>query len=88
MAAFTAGDDTELLVAAMEEVMYLLDARGEVPVAATVSARDGDGVDVVYATAPLRTVETIGPVPKGVTRHALGFAATDGMWRCTVLIDV
>lgn len=80
-------DDTELLIAALDEVIYLVDAAGVVPVQA-VAVRRERGLLVRYATVPLRDVETTGPVPKGVTRHRLDFGAADGVWRCSVVIDV
>ncbi|MBV8195225.1 MAG: archease [Candidatus Dormibacteraeota bacterium] len=83
-----APNDGELLVAALEEVIYLVDA--EARVVCTVQAVDEPGSPprIVYGMTRLDSVETIGPAPKGVTRHALGFASVGGAWRCNVVIDV
>lgn len=83
-----AEDDMELLVAALDEVIYLLDARGAVAVGVTARRHQRGGLDLRYATVALEDVETIGPVPKGVTRHRLRFGDEDGVWRCSVVIDV
>lgn len=83
-----ADGDAELLIAALDEVIYLVDARGVVPVRVTVAPRDDGGISVLYATVSLRSVEPIGPVPKGVTRHRLRFGVEDGTWHCSVVVDV
>lgn len=77
----------EQLVALLEEILYLLDTRGVVPVGARLRV-DDEGVfgelDVVPAD-----VELVGAVPKGVSRHALELRPVDGRgWCCRAVIDV
>ncbi|HUK70577.1 MAG TPA: archease [Streptosporangiaceae bacterium] len=85
----TAGSNEDLLVAVVDEVIYRLDADGQVPVSVTVRpARDG-GVDLVMSLAAVETVEIVGAAPKGASLHELRCEAdAAGRWSCGVTIDV
>jgi len=82
--------DSDLLVQALEEVLYLADVRGVVPVAVAVAARSQDHgeVTVELGVVPLSRVTTVGQAPKGISRHTLSFTAVEGGWRCRAIIDV
>ena len=86
-----AAADVDLLVRLLEEVIFLVDAEGRVPVAATVGAADG-GLRGTFATVAAERVEATGAVPKGVSRSEAEFASEDDAgrprWRCRVTVDV
>jgi SHS2 domain-containing protein len=74
----------ELLVSVLDEVVFLVDARGLVPIRSQVST-DGR---VRFDLAPLDQTEIVGATPKAVTWHDLRFERRDGGWWCAVTIDV
>lgn len=83
-----AGDDSELLIAVLEEAIYLVDAQGLVTIGATIDDGGDAGLHVIFDVVGLEDVETIGSVPKGVARHALRITAEAGRWTCRVVVDV
>ncbi|MEU6773172.1 archease [Streptomyces sp. NPDC046759] len=84
----TPGDDEELLVALLDEVVFRLEVAGRVPVDAEVeSARDG-GLEVRLSLADLADVPVIGAVPKGVSWQELRIAPDAYGWSCAVIVDV
>jgi SHS2 domain-containing protein len=83
----SADGDEELLLAVLEEVVYVVDAWGEVPVAVGISV-DGKGVDGWLEVVELGDVEVVGPVPKGVSRHELALTESDGTWTGRAVVDV
>jgi SHS2 domain-containing protein len=82
-----AGNDEDLLVSVLEEVIYTIDADDAVPVTVDLTER-ADGVDGFFATVPLAQLEVVGALPKGVSRSDLQFALRRGQWRCWVVVDV
>lgn len=85
----TAGTPEDLLVAALDEVIYLLDAEGEIPVSVAVRRAADGGVDLVLSLAGAEAVEIIGSVPKAASLHELRCAPDEtGQWSCAVTIDV
>ena len=84
----TAGSDADLLAAAADEVIYLLDVEGEIPV--SVQARPaGAGIVVVLALARAEIVEITGAVPKAVSLHRLRCEPDPtGRWSASMTIDV
>ncbi len=85
----TAGSDEDLLVAVVDEVIYRLDADGQVPVSATVRPAGDGGVDLVMSLAAVETVEIVGAAPKGASLHELRCEAdAAGRWSCGVTVDV
>ncbi|WP_240136076.1 archease [Streptomyces sp. MUM 178J] len=86
-AAVLAGSDEELLVALLEEVVYWLDAEGEVPVGVEVAPVDR-GVHAVLRMADARSCPVVGASPKAVTWHGLEFGRGPAGWRCAVTVDV
>ncbi|MGK5533814.1 archease [Streptomyces sp. URMC 129] len=83
-----ADDDADLLTGLMDEVVYRLDAAGEVPLDVRAEAVPG-GVRAVWRTADVSALPLVGAVPKAVTLHGLAFGpGPDGDWRCSVTLDV
>lgn len=89
----TGRDDADLVVAALDEVVYLLDTTGEVPVTVSVvpvgsTVAGTTELDLRFGLARLTPDRTVGATPKAATLHGLEFARHDGQWRCTVILDV
>ncbi|MGX1669466.1 archease [Streptomyces sp. NPDC055400] len=82
-----AGDDGRLLVAVLEEVIYRMDASGELPVDVTVTPEPGD-VRVRFTMADSSTAMQTGAVPKAVALHGLRLAHHAHGWACRVTLDV
>ena len=80
--------DRRLLVAALDEVIYRLDAAGELVLAADVAARDGDRLRLRLTVGDARRAEATGAVPKAASLHGLSFAERHGTWACAVTVDV
>ena len=83
----TGDSDDDLLVAALEEVIYLLDTAGEAPVDLTLTVTDG-GVDVDFAMVDASTLTQVGAVPKALSLNELRFSHGQEGWRCAVTPDV
>jgi SHS2 domain-containing protein len=84
-----AGSDEDLLVAVIDEVIYRLDADGEVPVAVAVQRVGDGGIDLVVSLADVDTVEIVGAAPKAASLHELRCAPDPaGQWACSVTVDV
>lgn len=83
----TADRDDDLLVAVVEEVIYLLDTVAEAPVDLELQDVDG-GVDVTFAMADASTLRQVGAVPKAVSLNQLRFSQDRHGWQCLVMLDV
>jgi hypothetical protein len=59
----TAGSDEDLLVAVVDEVIYWLDAEGEVPVSVAVRRVGEGGVDLVLPLATVSATLRHSPAP-------------------------
>lgn len=81
------GDDEQLLVAVLEEIVYLLDTTGAVPVQVALTPYDG-GCEVRFDTIDARVLPQVGAVPKAVTLHQLRFGRVGPVWSCLVTWDV
>jgi SHS2 domain-containing protein len=81
------GPDADLLVAVLDEVIYLIDTAGRLPVAAQVEAGDGS-LDVRLSMVDAGRAELVGAVPKGISLHDLRFGREGAGWSCSVTIDV
>ena len=79
--------DDDLLVAALDEVIYLLDTVAEAPVDLELLDIHG-GVDVMFAMADASTLLQVGAVPKAVSLNDLRFSQGRDGWRCLVTLDV
>ncbi|MBW3578955.1 MAG: archease [Actinobacteria bacterium] len=86
--AFGPAADEDLLVDLLDEVIYLLDARGVVPVGGELVDEPDGGISGELEVAPVERVRPAGAVPKAVTHHALQVQAGPQGWRCHAVIDV
>jgi protein archease len=87
--AMTARSDEDLLVALLDEVIYRLDADGEIPVSVAVRPLPEGGVAVTFALVPVAAAEITGAVPKAASLHELRCAPdAAGHWSCAVTVDV
>ena len=83
----SADSDADTLVELLDEVIYLLDTQGAVPIDTEV-VPGPNGPAMRLHLAPVVDARPIGAVPKAVTLHDLRFGRTDGGWSCAVTIDV
>jgi protein archease len=82
-----AGDE-ELLVRLLEEVIYLVEVDGLVPVDVVVELDPDGGLHGRFEMAPLTPAMVIGPAPKAVAWYELEFARQRTGWTCRVTVDV
>lgn len=82
-----APSDDDLLVRVLEEVVYLVDARGRVPVVAHLEDVDG-AVRGSFGTVAIDAVDQTGALPKGVSRSGARLARRDDEWRARAVVDV
>ena len=82
------GPDDQMLVALLEEVLFVVDAFGEVPVGVHLEPTAEGGVTGVMDVAPSCSVTLVGPVPKAVSYHQLQIQEIGGEWRCRAIVDV
>ena len=78
----------ERLVSTLEEVLFLLDAQEQVPVAVSVTPAGPDTCAVSFQVAAVSDVDLVGGTPKGVARSGLAFSSTGNGWHCEVIVDV
>jgi SHS2 domain-containing protein len=81
------GADDDLLVAVLDQVIYLMDTAGQIPADIEVAAVDG-GLDVRLRMTDPDRVEMVGAVPKAVSLHELRFEGGAAGWACGVTLDV
>lgn len=81
-------DDEDLLVDLLDEVIYLLDVRGVVPVGGRIRDRDDGGITGHLDVVDTSEVRPSGAVPKAITYHGLEVTADEDGWRCRVTVDV
>lgn len=79
--------DDDLLVAVLDDVIYLLDTVGEVPVDLRLT-EVGGAVDVEFAMVDATTLDQVGAVPKAVSLNELRVLHDKDRWRCAVTLDV
>ena len=84
----TAGSDEAVLVAVLDEVLFVLDARGSVPISTSLAATHGNRIDVTFTVTGTDDVEIIGSLPKGISFSGLEFAHSKGNWHCAATVDV
>lgn len=89
--ALAPAPDADLLVRLLEEVVFVVDALGRVPVETRIAEADG-GLRGTFATVAVDRVEEVGAFPKGVSRSGAELAPDEGpepsSWHCRVLVDV
>jgi SHS2 domain-containing protein len=82
------GDDDDVLLELLEEVIFTLDTSAGVPVRAEAAVGDDRGLDVELVLADPATVEPTGAVPKAVSRSELAVTSQRNGLRCRFLVDV
>ncbi|MEU1289411.1 archease [Kitasatospora sp. NPDC005856] len=84
--------DPDLLAGVLEEVVYRMDADGELPVAVAVGPIEGlDGarrVTLRFRMADAATATLVGAVPKAVSLNDLDLSAGPDCWTCGATVDV
>ena len=87
--AFEPVEPGELFASALEEVIYLVDTLGVVPLRIELTDAPGGGLAGTFAVAPLAAVEVVGSPPKAVSRSGLSLERTrGGRWHGCATIDV
>jgi len=82
-----AATDEDLLVAVLDELIYLMDTTGQVPAGVVVVPCDV-GAEVRFAMVDAERLPQVGAVPKAVSLHELSIIRDDGGWACSVTLDV
>ncbi|MEU9507873.1 archease [Micromonospora sp. NPDC048170] len=82
------GDDADLLVGVLDEVIFRMETEGELPLHTDVADDGAGGLVVCWRTADTDAVELVGAVPKAVSLHELRFGPDGGGWCCAVTLDV
>ncbi|MGR6319714.1 archease [Micromonospora soli] len=82
------GDDPDLLVGVLDEVIFRMETEGELPLATEVRAADDGGLAVLWRTTGTDAVELVGAVPKAVSLHELRFGRDGAGWCGAVTLDV
>ncbi|GAA0679359.1 archease [Kitasatospora atroaurantiaca] len=85
--ALTAETGEQLLVAVLEEVVYRMEAMGELPIEVVVTPTVG-GALVRFTMVESTTAEQVGAVPKAVSLHGLRLVPGPHGWVCGVTLDV
>lgn len=84
----TGDDPAMMLVSLLEEVVYLVDVRGVVPVTVSVT-EDETGLEARFQLASLEEADVTGAIPKAIAYHELVLEQRpDGSFACTVTVDV
>ena len=84
----SAPDDEETLVAVLEEIVYLVDALGVVPISVELEQTEDGGVAGYFETVAAPQVTLPGASPKRVSRSELELGQDQGRWHCRAVIDV
>jgi SHS2 domain-containing protein len=86
--SFAEPTDEDLLVAVLEQVIYLVEVAGVVPVSVDLADENDGRVAGSFGVVPLDAVEICGPAPKAIALSDLQFEEGNHEWRCRVTIDV
>jgi SHS2 domain-containing protein len=85
---FDESTDKDLLVAVLEQVIYLVEVVDVVPVTVDFVDEKAGRLAGSFGVVPLEAVEICGPAPKAIALSDLAFQERDNEWRCLVTIDV
>lgn len=77
-----------MLLAVLDEIIFILDTAATLPVRAEVEQQDGGGLKIRLLMALREAVEADGSVPKGVARSELTVESGPNGFRCAFLVDV
>jgi len=83
-----ARDHGELLVTLLEEVIFLVEVSGRVPVAAHLELDDSGRLVGRFGTVAVGALDLTGAPPKGVSRSGLALEGAEDAWRAHVVVDV
>ena len=86
--SFAESTDEDLLVAVLEQVIYLVEVVGVVPVTVDLVDEKAGRLAGSFGVVPLEAVEICGSAPKAIALSDLAFEERDNEWRCLVTIDV
>ncbi|MFI8089862.1 archease [Streptomyces sp. NPDC086080] len=78
--------DDDLLAALLDEILYRLDAYGQVPVDVEAVEAE-DGLDVRLVLAPLSDVRLTGAAPTAVAWEELRIGPGPYGWSCAITVD-
>ncbi|MCZ7527011.1 MAG: archease [Acidimicrobiia bacterium] len=78
----------DLLVTVLEEVIYVLEVLGVVPVDVALEGTEDGGVGGCFDVAPVGAVTVTGAIPKAVSLGDLVVEERDGRWECHAIVDV
>lgn len=81
------GTDEDMLVDVLDEVIYLVETAGLLPVGVEVEPLEA-GLRVRFQMTDADLVEPVGAAPKAVALHDLRFAPGPSGWSCAVTLDV
>ncbi|MER7012706.1 archease [Saccharopolyspora sp. NPDC000359] len=81
------GGGEQLLLAALDEVIYRLDVGGTVPREVDVRATPA-GTALELSEVDSDAVRFTGAAPKAISLHGFSFARDEQGWRCSVTVDV
>jgi SHS2 domain-containing protein len=81
------GTDEDLLVDVLNEVIYLVETAGQVPVGVDVEALES-GLRVRFRMTDADLIEPVGAAPRAVSLHDLRFTPGPAGWSCAVTLDV
>lgn len=85
----TADSDADLVAAAVDEVIYCIDAEGQIPATVEVSRAADGGIDLRLRTVQASAAQIIGAAPKAAAMSGLTCAPDpSGQWSCAVTVDV
>jgi SHS2 domain-containing protein len=80
--------DEAMLVAVLEEAIFLLDAQDLVVVRAHLPVAGGDGVSGWFDTVDKALVAVVGSPPKAVAYHELELIGDASGYKCRFVLDV
>jgi SHS2 domain-containing protein len=80
--------DDEMLLALLEEVIFILDVLGTLPAGVVIEEALDGGLGGMLDLAPLNGVNLIGSAPKAVSRDGLAFSFDGERWTGRATIDV
>lgn len=81
------GEPVDQVETVLDEMIYLMDVTGRVPVGVTVTPEEA-GPLVRLEMADLEGLPQVGAVPKAVSLHGLTVERTPDGWMCEVTLDV
>lgn len=85
---FDERDDEALLLAVLDEVIYVVEVLGVIPADVVLDETEDGSVVGFMDLAPLSAVEVHGSAPKGVSLSELSVGRDERGWRCRATIDV